>query len=540
MRSKLVLIAIFWLAAAGLLLSAAIAQESPSLIQAPSNLQTPSGLQAQSQAGAADSVLPPEVREAYRSMQGAVPSNVQVPDSVMRPQAEEAGDPSEVGDPSEAGDRGAAGDEATEETDEIGDVVDAGERGAREVRGGERPLVYLLVVDGAIGAVTTDRVEEAVQMAEEDNAELLVIMLDTPGGFTQSTWSISKAIMNSRVPVAVYIAPRGARAGSAGVYITYASHVAAMAPSTNIGAAHPVAGGGQEMDSVMSEKITNDAVAQIKATAKERGRNVEWAEQAVRQSVSIDDREAVELNVVDLRANDVDDLLEKINGRVIEMPYETDTLFLTDAEVEEIEVGFVYTILQIITDPNVALILFSLGSLGLVIELYNPGAILPGVVGAICLILSLYAFQTLDVNYAGLALIILAIILFILEIKVVSYGVLTLGGLISFFFGGLMLYDTVDPNLQISLSLLITITILVAATVLVVGFLVYKSQRRQAFSGEEGMVGKTAVVRANGMVYIDGALWRAEADEELKVGDKVTVVRADGLTLRVKKQEGQR
>ena len=401
-----------------------------------------------------------------------------------------------------------------------------------------KPLVYLLVVDGAIGAVVSDRVNEAVVLAEENEAELLVIKLDTPGGFTQSTWTICKAILNSRVPVCVYIAPRGARAGSAGVYITYAAHVAAMAPSTNIGAAHPVGGAGEQVDSVLNEKITNDAVAQIKAAAKERGRNIEWAERAVRESVSIDDREAVELNVVDLRANDLDELLSLLHGRVVQMPYAQDTLYLTDPKVEEIETSFVYRLLAIITDPNVALILFSLGSLGLVIELYNPGAILPGVVGAICLILALYAFQTLNINYAGLALIILAVIMFILEVKVTSYGILTLGGLIAFFIGGLMLYDTVDPELRVSMSVLITIAVCVAAVTVVVGYLVYKAQRRRAFTGESGLIGRIATMRNHEMVFIEGALWKATANEELKAGDKVTVVGVQGLTLLVKKLEG--
>ncbi len=480
MRARLILIAIVWLLFSAVVLSGSLAQQSPAT--------------GDNQGGRIDSLpLPSEAKEALRSMQATTP-------------------------------RVALAQDTAADT-------------ARADRTG-RPLVYLLVVDGAIGAVTSDRVTEAVALAEENGAELLVIKLDTPGGFTQSTWTICKAILNSRVPVCVYIAPRGARAGSAGVYITYASHIAAMAPSTNIGAAHPVGGSGEQIDSVMNEKVTNDAVAQIKAAARERGRNIEWAERAVRESVSIDDREAVELNVVDLRANDLDDLLKQIDGREVAMPYETDTLFLVDPKVEEVEISFVYRLLAIITDPNVALILFSLGSLGLVIELYNPGAILPGVVGAICLILALYAFQTLNINYAGLALIILAIILFILEVKVTSYGILTLGGLIAFFIGGLMLYDTVDPELRVSLSLLITIAVCVAAVTVAVGFLVYKAHRRQAFTGEAGMIGRTATMRNGEMVYIEGALWRAVANEELKAGDKVTVIGVDGLTLHVKKLEG--
>ena len=476
MRAKLVLIAIVWLLSSALILSISAAQGTKP---------------ADSSAGHyTDSLpVPPEAKSALKSMRQAAPRNVVVEDSAMEA---------------------------------------AGETGR---------LVYDITVEGAIGVVTAERIEEAVELAEDEGAELLVIRLDTPGGFTQATWTICKAILNSRVPVCVWISPRGARAGSAGVYITYSAHVAAMAPSTNIGAAHPVGGGGETIDSVMNEKVTNDAVAQIKAAAKERGRNVEWAERAVRESVSIDDREAVEINVVDLRAATLDELFEQINGRTVEMPHGDVVLRLDRPDVEEIEISWVDQILKIITDPNVALILFSLGTLGIVIEMYNPGAILPGVIGGICLILSFYAFQTLPINYAGLALIVLAIILFILEIKVVSHGILTIGGLVSFFIGGLMLVDTVDPNLRISLSLLIGIVVFIAAVMVIVLWLVVKAHRRQVSVGDEGMIGKTAVVRAEGMVYVDGALWRYESVDDLQKGDKVTIVAADNLTLQVKKKQ---
>jgi len=396
-------------------------------------------------------------------------------------------------------------------------------------------LVYTLTIDGAIGTVTNDRIELAIEEAEDNDAELLVVFLDTPGGFTKPTWSICKSILNAHVPVCMYIAPPGARAGSAGVYMTYASHFAAMAPSTNIGAAHPVSGGGQEVDSLMNEKITNDAVAQIKAAADEHGRNAEWAENAVRESVSITDREALELNVIDFRAENLDDLLEQINGHTVKLPRETRTMDLSNPKVISLSISFVHKILDIITQPDIAFILFSIGSLGIMLELYNPGSILPGVAGAICLILSFYAFQALPINYAGLALIILSIILFIAEIKIVSHGILTIGGVISLFFGGLMLIDTVDPSLQISRSILTTIVLLVGVVAAIASYLVIRAARRQPSTGEEGMVGKTAEVRTNGMVYINGALWKAESLDILSEGDRVEIVSMDKLTLKVKK-----
>ena len=396
-------------------------------------------------------------------------------------------------------------------------------------------LVLTLSIDGAIGTVTNLLIEQAIEDAVDSSAELLVIYLNTPGGFTNATWDICMNILNADVPVCMYIAPRGAKAGSAGVYMTYASHIAAMAPSTNIGAAHPVSGDGKEIDSVMNEKITNDAVAQIKAAAENRGRNVDWAEKAVRESVSIPDKEALELNVVDFRAEDIDDLLSQLDQKEIKLPKETKVLQLKTYRVVDQEISFIYIILGIITDPNVAFILFSLGSLGLVLELYNPGSILPGVVGAICIILALFAFQTLPINYAGLALIILAIILFIAEIKVVSHGFLTIGGVISLFFGGLMLIDTVDPTLQISKSVLITVVLCVGVIAALAAYLVIKAQGRKPFSGGEGMVGKIAEVRTHDMVYVEGALWRAEFTDDVKKGDKVEVIGMDKLTLKVKK-----
>lgn len=398
-----------------------------------------------------------------------------------------------------------------------------------------RPLVFELVIEGAIGTVTDDRIKDAIEDAETEGAALIVITLDTPGGFTKPTWSICKSFLNSPIPICVYIAPSGARAGSAGVYMTYAAHFAAMAPSTNIGAAHPVAGGGQDIDSVMNEKVTNDAVAQIKAAADKRGRNAEWAEKAVRESVSITDREALELNVINFRAETIDSLLAVLDGQEADLPYGKKTLNLKNARVKQVEKSFVWTILEIITDPEIAFILFSIGGLGIVLELYNPGAIFPGVVGAISLILAFYAFQTLPINYAGVALIVLGIILFIAEVKVISHGILTIGGLISIFFGGLMLVDTVDPELRISKSFLFSVVIIIGIVVGLVGWLIVRAAKNRPFIGHEGLIGKQAEVRSKGQVYVDGALWKAECDTELTKGDKVEILAVDALTLKVKK-----
>ncbi|RKX21493.1 MAG: nodulation protein NfeD [Candidatus Zixiibacteriota bacterium] len=396
-------------------------------------------------------------------------------------------------------------------------------------------LVYTLKIEGAIGTVTDDRIEQAIKQSVADNASLLVIYLDTPGGFTKPTWSINKKILNSGVPICIYIAPSGARAGSAGVYMTYASHFAAMAPSTNIGAAHPVSGGGQEVDSIMNEKITNDAVAQIKAAAEKRGRNSEWAEKSVRESVSITDNEALELNVINFRAENLEDLLSQINGKEIELPKGKVVVHLENAKTKDLGISWIHAILEIITQPDIAFILFSVGSLGIMLELYNPGSIFPGVVGAISLILAFYSFQALPINYAGVALILLAIFLFIAEIKIISHGLLTIGGLISFFLGGLMLIDTVDPSLQISMSVLITVVVVVGLAVVGATWLVIKAARNKPFIGIEGMAGKIAEVRKNGLVYVDGALWKAESNDSLVVGEKVEVISLDKLILKVKK-----
>ncbi len=395
--------------------------------------------------------------------------------------------------------------------------------------------VFVLKIDGAIGAVTDERIEQAIELAEDENAQLLIVTLNTPGGFAPATRSICSNFLNSKVPVCVYVSPSGAHAGSAGVYMTYAAHIAAMAPSTNIGSAHPVSGSGEEIDSIMNEKVTNDAVAQIRAYAQKKGRNEEWAEKAVRESVSITDKDALEINVIDVIAKDIDDLLEQLNGREVELTYGKKTLVLDNPEIEEIETSFAHKILEIITNPNIAFMLMSIGGLGIMLELYNPGSIFPGVVGVISLILAFYAFQTLPINYAGLALVLLAAALFIAEIKIVSHGLLTVGGVISLFFGGLMLIDTVDPALGISMSFLIGMVIFVGAAVFLVTWLVIKAQKNRPIVGNEGLIGQTGEMRTGGYVYVEGALWKIDSAEEYETGSKVEITAVDGLKLKVRK-----
>jgi len=401
-------------------------------------------------------------------------------------------------------------------------------------------LVIIMNIDGAIGTVTADRVIDAVKQAEKEHADLLVITMDTPGGFAAAIWPITKAIMNSDVPVAVYISPAGAKDASAGVYITYAAQIAAMAPGTNIGAAHVVGGGGEEIDSVLSEKIMNDAVASLRAMAERHGRNAEWAEEAARQSVSITSTEALKKNVINFIADDVDDLLKQVDGFEVNMVYGKKIIHIKNPVKKNIKITAIQSFLDIISSPNIVFILFSLGGLGLVLELYNPGSILPGVVGGICIILAFYGMRTLPINYAGVLLLVFAIILFILEIKIVSHGLLTVGGVVSMIIGGMMMIDTADPDLRISRSIIFAVAIVIGAFVLLAFTLAYKARISKPTTGMEGLIGETGVVKSkidtNGYVAVAGELWEASADEIIEEGEKVVVLEVDNLKIKVKKK----
>lgn len=392
-------------------------------------------------------------------------------------------------------------------------------------------------IEMAIGPIAAELIDESMSRAFEENKRLLIIQLDTPGGLDQSMRSICRRLLNSEIPVVVYVAPSGARAASAGFFITYSADFAAMAPGTNIGAAHVVNMGGQ-MDSVMTEKVQNDAVAYITSIAKRRGHNIEWGKKAVLESASIDAEAALDSNVIDILARDTDDLLDQLDGRVVDLNGVEDTLKVAGASVEDYEMSFKDRFLKTITDPTIAFILFNLGWLGLMIELYNPGALVPGIVGGICLILAFYSFQQLPINYAGLALIIFAAILFILEIKIVSHGLLGLGGVISMLLGSLMLIDSPKPYLQISLGVIISTVAVVTLFFLVVVRFAVRAHRKQVSTGREGLVGLIGEVRGEGMVFVGGELWRADCDEILNRGDTVRVTEVKDMRIKVEKAGG--
>jgi membrane-bound serine protease (ClpP class) len=409
---------------------------------------------------------------------------------------------------------------------------------------GSARTVKVMTIDGPIGAITLKHFERALDQAEKQDAEALVVQMNTPGGVMETTLRITTAIMNSRVPVIVHVWPSGGRAASAGVYITYASHLAAMASSTNIGSATPVSMSGEEIDSAMVRKIVNDAVANLQGAAEKRNRNADWAERAVREGVSISSYDAVDSNIVEFLADDLNELLNKADGRVVEMPWGEDTLETRAAMPERVEMTFSEAILHVITNPNIVFILFSLGSLGLAMELYNPGAIVPGVVGAICIILALFGMQALPINYAALALIVASIIMFLLEIKVTSYGILSIGGVVALVLGGLMLVDSPAEFLQVSWPVIIAVTICVGGFLLFAVAFIVRSHRKQVTTGYEGLVGQIGTVKkaidGHGFVYVAGALWKAVAAQTIAEGERVKVTSAENRILKVEKLESSK
>jgi membrane-bound serine protease (ClpP class) len=402
--------------------------------------------------------------------------------------------------------------------------------------------VSLVEIEGVISPVTLRVIGIALDRAAAERSQALIIKLDTPGGLERSMRSIVQRMLGSEIPVVVYVAPTGARAGSAGVFITMAAHVAAMAPATNIGAAHPVAVGGGA-DKEMLKKVENDAAAFIRSVALERGRNAEWAERAVRQSVSITEREAVKLRVVDLVAESVPDLLDRIDGRTVRTARGAVTLATKGAPVKVIAIGFRDRVLNVITDPNVAYVLMMLGMIGLLAELYNPGAIFPGVIGGICLILAFFAFQSLPINYAGLLLILLGIGLLVAEIKVVSHGILAVGGTIAMALGSLMLFDAPEVGgLRISWWVLVPTVGTTAGLFFFVITAGVRALVRRPVVGSSGLVGQAGVARdrlaPDGHVTVQGEIWRARVQgQPVDQGQPVKVVGVEGLTLTVVKAD---
>lgn len=397
--------------------------------------------------------------------------------------------------------------------------------------------VLSITVDGSINPASAAFIKSAIDQATAENDQCLIIQLNTPGGLLTSTRVIVSAILKSQVPVVVYVAPAGAHAGSAGVFVTMAAHIAAMAPSTNIGAAHPVGGQGA-MNSVMSSKTTNDAAAFIKTIAEKRNRNFQWAEEAVRHSVAITENEALKNKVIDLIAPSENMLLLQIDGRTVDVNGTTKTLHTANATVEKLGMSFTEKFLNIISDPNIAYILMMLGFYGLLFELYSPGAILPGIVGVICLVLAFYSMHALPVNYAGISLIIFALLLFVLEIKIVSHGMLTIGGIVSLILGSMMLIRTHSALELVGLSKT-TIFLTTAITSLFFIFLiamVLKAQRTKPVTGIEGLIGETGQIVMDiapvGMVKVHGELWKAKTTSgDIATGKKVRVTAIQDLTL---------
>ena len=401
--------------------------------------------------------------------------------------------------------------------------------------------IIVLNVDGAIHPACADYIHVGIEHAKETGAGCIVIALNTPGGLLKSTRVIVSEFLSSEIPIIVFVSPSGSQAASAGVFITLAAHIAAMAPGTNIGAAHPVSLLGQQ-DSVMMEKATNDAAAFIRTISEKRDRNIQWAEDAVRKSLSITETEALQENVIDTIANNLNMLLEMIDGMEIETTSGLKTLNTREAEVTELAMTFSQRLLSILSDPNLAYLLMIFGFYGIFFELYSPGAIFPGVIGGICLILAFYSMNTLPVNYAGLALIILAIILFILEIKIVSHGVLTIGGVIAMFLGSVMLIDKESflDAMDISLELIILIVVLTAAFFLFAITFGIKAQQKKVTTGHEGIIGEKGIVLTNlspfGQVLVHGEIWRCESlDGEIKKGASVSIIGIENLNLKVKK-----
>ncbi|MDI6703174.1 MAG: nodulation protein NfeD [bacterium] len=399
----------------------------------------------------------------------------------------------------------------------------------------EDRVINVIKVEGVITPITVSFVDSAITQSEEENAELLIIQLDTPGGLEQSMRSIVKRFFQSKIPIVVYVSPEGGRAASAGVFITMAADFAVMAPTTNIGAAHPVAMG-MRMDEHAEKKVVNDTVAFIKEICKKRGRNMRWAERCVRESVSIGADEAQKLHVIDFIASDLQDLLEKLDGRKVK----DKILHTKDKELRFIKMNVRRQFLQTISDPNIAYILLILGIYGLIYEFMNPGIGFAGVFGGISLILAFFSFQSLPINIAGLLLILLGIILLILDFKIPSHGILTLGGIVSFTLGSFMLIDVKTQIFSISAKLIISVSII---TVLFSAFaisLALKAQRREVATGIRGMIGQIGYAKEDfekkGIIYCQGEYWNAiNLGEVIKKDDRVKILEYKGNKVYVEK-----
>ncbi|MFQ5681840.1 MAG: nodulation protein NfeD [Candidatus Binatia bacterium] len=407
-----------------------------------------------------------------------------------------------------------------------------------QLNGPSGPHVEVITVAAGINPAVDDFIKESIRRAHTREARALIIELDTPGGLLTSTQSIVKQILGAPVPVMVYVAPSGAGAASAGTFVTMAAHIAAMAPGTSIGAAHPVAGGGQEVKGVMGKKIENFTASFSEAIAQKRGRNTEFAVQAVRRSVSITDKEALKKHVVDFVAKDIDDLLKQADGKKVDVNGREQKLSLKGVRVERFEMGLKQEIINILSNPNIAYLLFMAGILGLYMEFSHPGVIFPGVAGGIALLMALTSFQILPINYTGLILILLGVSLLVGEAFVPSFGVMGIGGIISLALGSVLLFDAEGSDLMVDRSIILTAVLTLSALMLALSYLVLKSQRRKRTLGMDGLIGEIGEVRTElhpeGKIFVHGEYWNAWCEGELAVGEKIQVIGFKGMNLKVK------
>jgi membrane-bound serine protease (ClpP class) len=407
-----------------------------------------------------------------------------------------------------------------------------------------RPIIETATIDGIIHPVSSEFMRSAIAKADSEGAALIVFTLKTPGGLLDATRDINNAILAAKTPVAVFVGPAGSRAASAGFLITMAADIAAMAPGTHIGAAHPVAGNGEKIDEVMGKKMASDTAAYARTLATQRGRNVPLVEQAVTESRSFTEQEALTAQppLIDIVASNVTDLIQKLDGRTIKrFNGSTATLALKDADIRYSEMTLGQKILSAIAHPQIAYLLLTLGTLGLTIELWSPGTVVPGVVGGICLLLAFFALQVLPVSYAGVLLILLGFLLLVLEVKITSHGLLAVGGIASLLFGSLMLIDSPLPEMQIGLRLILPVVVTLSAIVLFLVTLGLRAQNQPSVTGESGMLhapgqALTAIDPGGvGRVSTHGEIWSATAVEAIRPGDPVEVVGVNGLTLTVKR-----
>lgn len=399
-----------------------------------------------------------------------------------------------------------------------------------------------LEFEGAIGPVSDRYISNGLDYAAEIGADFVLLKLDTPGGLMESMREIVKKIMASDIPVIGYVYPVGARAASAGAFIMLATHASAMAPGTNMGAAHPVAMGGEQPDSVMMGKLENDAVAFIRSIADERGRDPDWAERAVRESISASANQALELELIDYVAHTPEELIAKLDGHVIRMNGKEIVLEISSIEEVEVKLRWYERFLRVLANPNLIYILMMIGIYGVIAWVQNPGSFVPGVIGIIALLFALYGMQVLPINYAGVALIAVAVILFILEVKITSYGMLTVGGIVSLVLGTLIMFQSTPSFYGVSWLLIIIVMALVIATFVIIILLAVRTHKRKATTGQKGMVGLVGEARDDldpeGSIYVRGEYWTAiSASGKIKNGTKVKVVAMEGMMLKVEKSE---